>query len=342
MRIKLNGVIVLCLSLVAAVCNKGEAKSVAGYGELYKGGGLALTLQEGGARLGKNNLDGTFEADGASYKLTIEKQVDGRLRLTTDAKTYTQAAPGSGGNSLAPGASAWDGTYTGEVRGATAKLSLKKSGNSLSGTLEVEGYSYPAKVKATLNGSNSATGKIIDGETGESLPVRIDLSKDAVAMSISGPNGIVRFDFVKGGERRVGRRTSGGGVRDMGEQRDPRLVGRWSHEQITMSGGDSLTTREEYILHPDGTLALGKARAVASFSGERYNEVEDTTSYWYGHADTGEGDNDEEIIGRWKTQGNILYIQEGGQWVPYARYYVEDGKLLLTYEDGSRKLFYRK
>ena len=40
----------------------------------------------------------------------------------------------------------------------------------------------------------------------------------------------------------------------------------------------------------------------------------------------------------------MLYTMERGteRWVPYGRYYVEGSKLLLTFTNGSRQIWYRQ
>jgi hypothetical protein len=45
--------------------------------------------------------------------------------------------------------------------------------------------------------------------------------------------------------------------------------------------------------------------------------------------------------GRWRTQQGVIYIQNGAGWEAYARYYVEVSKLMLTFSNGQREIWYR-
>jgi hypothetical protein len=45
--------------------------------------------------------------------------------------------------------------------------------------------------------------------------------------------------------------------------------------------------------------------------------------------------------GKWKTQGKVVMVSEGGPYQPYARYYVEAQKLMFTFSNGNREIWYR-
>lgn len=50
----------------------------------------------------------------------------------------------------------------------------------------------------------------------------------------------------------------------------------------------------------------------------------------------------ESTRGRWRTQGGVIYTSGGaGGWAPYARYYVEGAKLMFTFQNGQREVWYR-
>jgi hypothetical protein len=79
-------------------------------------------------------------------------------------------------------------------------------------------------------------------------------------------------------------------------------------------------------VHADGTFLYGGSRVVGGGAG------------WGG--DSGAGDYER---GQWKTVGKVIHIREagGGPWQPYARYYIEGGRMMLTFGDGSKQIWYR-
>jgi hypothetical protein len=112
-----------------------------------------------------------------------------------------------------------------------------------------------------------------------------------------------------------------------GEVRDPSLVGRWLYSKTYQSGGFFGTTRARMQLSADGSLLYGDGDVTLG-----------------GDAEGRTGNSGDITRARWRTQGNVLQLREAGsaQWQPYARYHLEGGSLLLTYGDGSRKLWKRQ
>jgi hypothetical protein len=109
-------------------------------------------------------------------------------------------------------------------------------------------------------------------------------------------------------------------------ERDPALAGHWVYSSIYRSGEFSGTTTRQMAIHPDGTYRYGHGAV----------QVSDSNAF-------GRSQSDDFTAGQWRTKGRIVYINEGGsQWVPYARYYVEGGSLLLTFENGSKQLWRRR
>jgi hypothetical protein len=45
--------------------------------------------------------------------------------------------------------------------------------------------------------------------------------------------------------------------------------------------------------------------------------------------------------GRWRVQGNIVEISEGGPFRPYARFVVDSCDLMFVFGDGSKELWSR-
>jgi hypothetical protein len=45
--------------------------------------------------------------------------------------------------------------------------------------------------------------------------------------------------------------------------------------------------------------------------------------------------------GRWRVQGNIVEISQGGPFQPYARFVVDSSDLMFVFGDGSKELWSR-
>jgi hypothetical protein len=106
-------------------------------------------------------------------------------------------------------------------------------------------------------------------------------------------------------------------------ERDPALVGHWVYSSVYRSGDFSGTSMRQWLVRPEGTYRMG------------YGAVQVSGSDSFGRSESGDF-----TPGHWRTKDRILYVSEGGsQWVPYARYYVERGKLLLTFNNGSKQLW---
>lgn len=106
---------------------------------------------------------------------------------------------------------------------------------------------------------------------------------------------------------------------------DPRLVGVWLWTDASFGGDVSITLQERLILNADGTYAYGDARAVGGGTGFGVDTGTD------GSAETG----------RWRTDGSVVLISQGGDYAPYARYSTDGRSLLLTFADGSKRLWQR-
>jgi hypothetical protein len=110
-----------------------------------------------------------------------------------------------------------------------------------------------------------------------------------------------------------------------GEQRDPALVGSWSRENNITSGDAFMSTRISLLVCEDGSFVRRAGDTVGGGGG------------WHMEG----GSSDGGTRGRWRTEGNVVLVDDGTGWVPYARYYVEGNQLLFTFSDGSREVWKR-
>ncbi|MCB9082348.1 MAG: lipocalin family protein [Lewinellaceae bacterium] len=129
--------------------------------------------------------------------------------------------------------------------------------------------------------------------------------------------------------------SSGAPTKPAPGNRDPALVGSWVHQEIYNSGyGDNFmgaNTYTEVTFNADGTVIDGGSRSTVSGSN------------YYG--DTGQSQANVMPGVTWSTEGNQIYltVTANGQTqkVHVGRYYIENGRLLLTEPNGNKKLFSR-
>jgi hypothetical protein len=119
-------------------------------------------------------------------------------------------------------------------------------------------------------------------------------------------------------------------------QRDPAVTGTWVKESIINSGyGDqfaSATTVQSLTFNANGTLRDEGSRTVtggSNFSG-----------------DTGTSAAKEVPGVTWYTENKNIYliVTENGktQTVKLGRYFIENGKMLITGDNGKKELFYKR
>lgn len=110
------------------------------------------------------------------------------------------------------------------------------------------------------------------------------------------------------------------------EQRDPNLAGNWSRSETINGGSAFVATQMSLLICADGTYARKAGETVGG------------GAYW--HYESGSG-SDKVTRGRWRTEGNIVYIDSGMGWEPYARYYIEGNSLMFTFQNGNREVWSR-
>jgi hypothetical protein len=350
--------------LLWAGCESGGGKSFTGS---YSGEGVSLEIKgEGPQHQGElsvggktypveatasgSKLKGHFKSGDESFELvatlsgtTLELVSGGKTHRLTKAESKNPLA-GSGtqtknplaGDGDEPGATGDDapgepmtgfaGNYSGNIQGTATTLRLEEKTGALSGLIDSGGYIYNLSGKVT---GSSAEGTITDPQAGGarmSFKARIEGDELTFSMEVPGAPA-VDISFRRGGSGPSAEAASntGSAAKD-NASRDPSLVGTWSMT-TSMSSGDVGFASKEYLrITADGRFQLGSGKAVAGGGG------------W----SMGSGDGVEITAqGQWKTQGSQVHINEGGGWQAFARYYVEGNKLMFTFGDGSRQIWYR-
>ncbi|ANM29376.1 hypothetical protein ABI59_06925 [Acidobacteria bacterium Mor1] len=220
------------------------------------------------------------------------------------------------------------GTWHGELQGVPATLTLEHSADGfLSGEIDAQGYRYMVTGSVT---DGRAAGVLVDPQAGGQIPFEVSRNKEGLRLVLVGTNPM-------SGEKnyiplvfRAGAPGSGGGATGTAGNAGSvpqQLVGLWRMSDSMTSGDASLATESYLELTADGRFVLGGSRVAGGGAG------------WGG--DTGSGGVEER--GLWKAEGQVIHIRGTADqpWVPFARYYTEPGKLMLTTGDGTRQLLYR-
>jgi len=219
------------------------------------------------------------------------------------------------------------GTYTGDFNGQPARATLAVEQDAVSGTLDVGGYVY--RIEGQRQGAG-AKGKMID-QDGRATQLTLQPSaNDQLTMLVEAIPGVpaasVQVHLTRG---ETGSGPAAGGAQAAQGELDPALIGRWVQRDSYTSGDFSMVNEKRVTLFPDGTYRFGPGRVIGGGDAGSFDSGAGGAS--------GDG-------GRWRTQGQILYAMEHGSmgWEPYARYYVEGNKLLLTFGNGQREIWYRE
>jgi hypothetical protein len=297
------------------------------------------------ARRSGTGLSGSFDSGDGSFPFEMRPE-GAAMVLTSGGVTYRLQRVGGGnplagdggGNPLAGGsgggggssaaATGFDGRFQGSIQGTAAVLTLQRQGNTVNGGIDASGYPY--QLQGTVSG-NSLTGQLMDPQTGGGFNIEATLRGDALELVLLTQQGSMPLSFQRvaagGGSTGAGGHVGGGTQAAPQGQRDPALVGVWRQSESMSGGGTSMVVESFLRINPDGSFALGGGRAVGGGAN------------WGG--DTGSGGVDE--TGFWKTENRVVYVQSagGGGWQPYARYYAEATKLMFTFGDESRQIWYR-
>ena len=226
---------------------------------------------------------------------------------------------------MAAGNGKWPGSYNGNIYGTPSVLTLESEQGVLHGKIDAAGYLY--NLSGKLEGQG-AEGKISDPSTGGEMQFSATLEGDRINLDL-----IVADQF--GQENRVGLvfTRNGAGAAGTGQQAaagqaggavqlDQRLIGGWRHTDTYVSGDFGAVSEWYMQLHADGTYRYGDGQMMGGDS---------NTSF-----DSGQGS---ASTGRWKTEKDVVYINEGYGWQPYATYIVDSQSMLFKFSDGSKQLW---
>lgn len=231
--------------------------------------------------------------------------------------------------------SAFVGTYDGVFNGDNISLVLTSDGGN-----NVSGYMQDSQNKYDVTGTisnNSFTGQAIEPKLGLQFAMSGTLQLNVF-------NAILSFDFL-GEKHDMGvifnkRKTTNQTVtpnktaKIPSKPRDGNVVGTWVKESNYSSGYSSngsygaMNTRESLVFYADGSMADGGSSAVvggSNFSGSSSGAGSGVVPGLY-----------------WWTENSKIYlnITEGGnsQQLELGKYYIENGRMLITGANGEKIL----
>lgn len=230
----------------------------------------------------------------------------------------------------------FSGQYYGKYNGDNVTLSLETAGkNQWTGLMKDSGQEY--QVTATNQGSSlkgkancvalSVSFDLIGQLNGNVLDVKINF------MGIEMP-----IIFTKSGSSAPAasaKTSTTMPALPAGAQHDPKLIGTWMQQENYNSGAgmDGYFSSNSYLaFNSDGTLTdLGNETMVGSNSGS-------------GRSNNGGGGVVPGV--KWYTEKNSLFlVATDGVKTETARlgkYYIENGALLITADNGTKVLYYKK
>lgn len=226
------------------------------------------------------------------------------------------------------------GHYQGLLSGEPVSLQLQEEGHQVSGVLSDETYSY--SVEAQVAGER-LSGRAIQPELGLMVMLDGPISTNGLDLTITltllGQTATERVWFSRSGAHPGSQREPSSEARHStpSAQRDRALIGHWVHEELYNSGSGAdfmgSSSTQSMVLLADGRIANGGSSV--HMGGSNYS----------GYSSDEGG---EVVAGAsWRTRDQHLYFVEdaSGQQADLGRYFVENGRLLLTGNNGKRMLF---
>jgi hypothetical protein len=209
--------------------------------------------------------------------------------------------------------SGFTGVFHQSADGNRSVLNLTDRGGVLTGMADAHA------INGTVSG-NSATGEIRHAGTAVTLgTASLTLSGNTLTLAMTA------VDHETGSRHEVPIRIyTRGPPPPIEVQRDAQLVGRWRHALAGQESSEDSPAGDLWlILDRDGGAGHGRSSGhpTALLGLQRSG--------------------DDRLVGRWRSGGQMLYLLPTGseQWVPFARYRVETGRLVLTFNDGTTRSY---
>ena len=243
------------------------------------------------------------------------------LSFTLSSLALAQAAPDA----------AQPVRYEATQDGVRTELALQLDGTRFNGALAENGLQL--QIRGQLQG-RLLRGQLVEPQSGRVLlPVTGERTGDTLQLSFQMPGQAARQLTMRRVSSPASAMAAGAvasaGVAPAGTAIDPRLVGRWTRQSTTSSGGGaggfaSFTTERTLRLQADGQLEqrVRSAGGGAQWSTSSAERV--------------------EFYGRWTAQGGTLWVQLNGQsaYQQAASYRFVDQRL-ITEDARGRQIWQR-
>ncbi len=219
------------------------------------------------------------------------------------------------------------GKYTGAYQGDPVVLQLRAAGaNAYTGELNDNHNNY--SISATAEG-NRLKGQCTETTIGLAMALDGSLADNRLSLSLTFGATVLTLELEKEAVAVPAKTTAASGK----EQHDPALVGRWTRQSNYNSGYGQgyMSTESAIVLFADGRVADGGSRTVTSGAD------------WSGNASSAGSGVVEGLYWYSDKQQIFLRASQNGKTETQAlgRYYIENGNMLITGQDGTKTLWSR-
>ncbi|MBB6523077.1 hypothetical protein [Pseudoteredinibacter isoporae] len=225
----------------------------------------------------------------------------------------------------------YSGSFERSGNGAAATLpvqaELERKENQLSGSILVDNYRYV--LNSHLQGS-SFQGYLTD-QAGAQVAVQVHPLSDNTLnlhMYLQGAFAQPQTLLLRPDNNSApsANQTPTQAQQQNHQALDYQLVGRWVYSESYTSGEYSFGSQDWVELRPNGDVYS----ASQSFGGGPDSNVISGAQ--------------STPAGRWRIQqaasgDRLLSLQENGQWYLYGRYYIENGRMLITRPNGEKEFW---
>jgi len=232
----------------------------------------------------------------------------------------------------------WPGKYEGHLNGEQVTLILEKTPDQvITGTMRDAVNLYVIEANVT---GNTLKGTATEKTLGLQFVMDARLMQNTVtavfSLDVFGTVEKMEVSFVRAPQV-TGSAVSGNGKKSnpvSSRPHDARITGTWIKESNYSSGfGDnygSMSSKEAMVFKADGTMSSGGSTTVvggSNFTGSSSGQGGENLAdiYWY------------------TTDGRLyLYFAQNNQTAELGKYYIEDGKMLITASSGEKLLLFRE
>ena len=217
----------------------------------------------------------------------------------------------------------WSGIFNGQLVDIESTLSGETNNADWKGTIDASGYLFD--LTGTLDGMNMV-GTMSDPQTGSTLPFRALLTGDKLAIYIHDINPLtgvkeeMELVFMRSTAKEQTVMTSNESPSNVNI--DPQLVGTWRYTDSYVSGQFSFATDYFMYFNRNGTMAWTDGRTAGGGP---------DISMDSGRGDVHKAD--------WKIDNKVIWLNGGSGWEYYAIYYVEPGRMMLTFKNGNKQVW---